>query len=106
MNDFILRARAPQEDVISKAIAAVEEKLRSAAWAQRAWRPAASVHREPRGSAASAGDAYAGGIVPEAKAYDDFIEQHGATGGWHSDDAATFAQAVRPENPPFAFGHL
>ena len=34
-------------------------------------------------------------MVPEAKAYDDFLAQHWLCGGWHPDDAATFAQAFK-----------
>ena len=83
-----------QEEVLSKDVAAVEEKLRSAAWVvERPTRQAGGVHRGSRGSASIAGDE--SGTIPEVRAYDDFVARHGATGGWHPDDAATFAQAVR-----------
>jgi len=56
-----------------------------------AWcKPQAGVRYRPRLPGITAG-----GVVPEAKAHDDFLVKHGPCGGWHPDDAATFDQALR-----------
>jgi hypothetical protein len=34
-------------------------------------------------------------LLPEVVAYDNFVAQHGATGGWHPDDLNTFVALLR-----------
>lgn len=36
-----------------------------------------------------------GGLLPEVEAYDAFLARHGATGGWHPEDHATFMAILK-----------
>ena len=36
-----------------------------------------------------------GGLLPEVEAFDDFHEEHGATGGWHPDDHSEFERILK-----------
>jgi hypothetical protein len=40
------------------------------------------------------GSSGGGCLPPEVQAYDAYLERHGATGGWHPDDHATFAKVL------------
>jgi hypothetical protein len=54
------------------------------------------------GSAAGSAHATRGGLLPEVAAYDAFVTQHGACGGWHPDDHATFASLLRQGRGDYA----
>ena len=93
-----------QERALSNDVAAMEDRLQSAARASQPAHVKAShrgAHRRSTLTDAAADDG-TGGVVTEAKAYDDFLVRHGPCDGWHSDDAATFDQAFRCAHGPAA----
>ena len=83
-----------QEETLSNDVAAMERKLLCAARTRQPVHPTGGQSNALRRLSHAAQDG-GGSLVPEAKAHDDFLAKHGPCGGWHPDDAATFAQAFR-----------
>ncbi len=75
----------------------MEQRLQSAA---RAMQPAQQQAGQRSGNRRRtlSGAGADSGVVPEARAHDDFLAKHGPCRGWHPDDAATFDQAFRCEH--------
>lgn len=46
-------------------------------------------------AAANSSRSSTGGLLPEVEAYDAFLARHGATGGWHPEDHATFMAILK-----------
>jgi hypothetical protein len=107
----IASATASKGNTVSNSMSRTRPSTASGT-AAAAGRPRSSSQQQPAPGAASSSSTRvslgsAGGVggnsssscsstlLPEVVAYDDFVAQHGATGGWHPDDHNTFVALLR-----------